>query len=227
MPIQCRSSPLRRGARLRPHPPAHRRHRADRRRRSGVHGADAGGDLLPRVPPCRVRHVRAVAVELDGEDRAGRFRLCGRAGLRVARVPPHLDLCAHRPHQEAGGPEGHARSALPNISSPPTCGRARILEDDYGVKPSDIHWIRGGIEEPGRAEKITLNAAAATCGWRTAPEGTTLSRCWRRARSTPSSRRARRHARAGRAEYRLAVPRPDRGRARTTSSAPASSRSCT
>jgi len=31
-----------------------------------------------------------------------------------------------------------------------------ILEDDYGVKPSDIHWIRGGIEEAGRPEKITI-----------------------------------------------------------------------
>src|SRR3954451_21470113 len=31
-----------------------------------------------------------------------------------------------------------------------------ILEDDHGVKPSDIHWIRGGIEEAGRPEKITI-----------------------------------------------------------------------
>jgi len=31
-----------------------------------------------------------------------------------------------------------------------------ILKDDHGVKPSDIHWIRAGIEEPGRPEKITL-----------------------------------------------------------------------
>ena len=32
-----------------------------------------------------------------------------------------------------------------------------ILQDDYGVKPSDVHWVRGGIEQPGRPEKITLN----------------------------------------------------------------------
>lgn len=31
-----------------------------------------------------------------------------------------------------------------------------ILEDDYGVKPSDIHWIRGGIAEAGRPEKIAI-----------------------------------------------------------------------
>ena len=26
-----------------------------------------------------------------------------------------------------------------------------LLEDEYGVKPSDIHWVRGGLEEAGRA----------------------------------------------------------------------------
>jgi 4,5-dihydroxyphthalate decarboxylase len=31
-----------------------------------------------------------------------------------------------------------------------------ILEDDYGVKPSDVHWIRGGIEEADRPEKIAV-----------------------------------------------------------------------
>jgi 4,5-dihydroxyphthalate decarboxylase len=31
-----------------------------------------------------------------------------------------------------------------------------LLEDEYGVKPSDIRWVRGGMEQPGRPEKITL-----------------------------------------------------------------------
>ena len=31
-----------------------------------------------------------------------------------------------------------------------------ILEDDYGVRPSDIHWIRGGIEDADRPEKISI-----------------------------------------------------------------------
>src|ERR1700704_2533308 len=31
-----------------------------------------------------------------------------------------------------------------------------FLEDDYGVKPSDIHWIRGGIDDAGRPEKISI-----------------------------------------------------------------------
>src|SRR6185295_3433769 len=31
-----------------------------------------------------------------------------------------------------------------------------ILEDDHGVKPSDIKWVRGAIEDAGRIEKISI-----------------------------------------------------------------------
>jgi len=31
-----------------------------------------------------------------------------------------------------------------------------LLEEDFGVKPADIHWIRGGLEEAGRLEKIPI-----------------------------------------------------------------------
>lgn len=31
-----------------------------------------------------------------------------------------------------------------------------LLEDEYGVRPSDIRWVRGGMERPGRLEKIRL-----------------------------------------------------------------------
>ena len=31
-----------------------------------------------------------------------------------------------------------------------------ILQDEYGVRPQDITWVRGGMEEAGRVEKISL-----------------------------------------------------------------------
>src|ERR1043166_2055192 len=31
-----------------------------------------------------------------------------------------------------------------------------LLEDEYGVKPSDVHWVRGGLEQPGRVEKMAV-----------------------------------------------------------------------
>jgi len=32
-----------------------------------------------------------------------------------------------------------------------------ILEDEYGVKPTEIHWRRGGVEEPGRGERAPID----------------------------------------------------------------------
>ncbi len=49
-----------------------------------------------------------------------------------------------------------------------------ILEDDYGVKPSDITWVRGGIEDPGRPEKITIKLPPGV-RLENAPDGTTIS----------------------------------------------------
>jgi 4,5-dihydroxyphthalate decarboxylase len=49
-----------------------------------------------------------------------------------------------------------------------------ILEDDFGVKPSDIHWIRGGIEHTGRPEKITIKLPDGV-RLDNAPEGKTIS----------------------------------------------------
>jgi 4,5-dihydroxyphthalate decarboxylase len=49
-----------------------------------------------------------------------------------------------------------------------------MLEDDHGVKGSDIHWIRGGIEHAGRPEKITVKLPAGV-RMDDAPEGKTIS----------------------------------------------------
>ena len=49
-----------------------------------------------------------------------------------------------------------------------------LLEDEYGVKPSDIHWIRGGLEQAGRIEKIAITLPADV-RLDPAPEGATLN----------------------------------------------------
>ncbi len=49
-----------------------------------------------------------------------------------------------------------------------------ILEDEYGVKPSDITWVRGGMDTPGRIEKITLQLGP-DMKLENAPEGKTLN----------------------------------------------------
>lgn len=35
-----------------------------------------------------------------------------------------------------------------------------ILEDDFGLRPADVHWRRGGVEEAGRGERAPLKLPA-------------------------------------------------------------------
>ena len=49
-----------------------------------------------------------------------------------------------------------------------------ILHDDFGVRPEDITWVRGGIDTPGRSEKIVLQLPPAL-RLENAPEGQTIS----------------------------------------------------
>jgi 4,5-dihydroxyphthalate decarboxylase len=49
-----------------------------------------------------------------------------------------------------------------------------FLEQDYGVRPSDLRWFRGGYEQAGRIEKIAL-ALPADVSVENVPEGATIS----------------------------------------------------
>lgn len=49
-----------------------------------------------------------------------------------------------------------------------------ILQDDYGVRPEECKWLRGGIEEPGRGERAPLDLPA-TIDLQQVPEDRTLS----------------------------------------------------
>ena len=66
-----------------------------------------------------------------------------------------------------------------------------FLEEDHGIRPSDITWVRGGYEQAGRVEKIGLSLPADV-HLESAPEGATISRhAGVSASSTPSSAPAR------------------------------------
>ena len=49
-----------------------------------------------------------------------------------------------------------------------------ILNDEYGVDPADIHWRRGGVEEPDRQERAPL-ALPPSIDLQQVPKGKTLS----------------------------------------------------
>jgi 4,5-dihydroxyphthalate decarboxylase len=55
------------------------------------------------------------------------------------------------------------------------CVWARIiLEDDHGVKPSEMTWVRGGIANPARPEKISISLPVGV-RMEDAREGLTIS----------------------------------------------------
>ena len=66
------------------------------------------------------------------------------------------------------------RVGLPEYQLTANVWARALLEDEYGVKPCEIEWVRGGIEQPGRPEKITLNLPEGV-RLADAPEGKTLS----------------------------------------------------
>ena len=49
-----------------------------------------------------------------------------------------------------------------------------FLEEDYGIRPTDMTWVRGGYENPGRVEKISLGLPA-NLRIESAPMGATIS----------------------------------------------------
>ena len=52
-----------------------------------------------------------------------------------------------------------------------------FLEDDYGVKRSDIHWIRGGIEQPAGRKRSRSNCRPG-CASTTRPRARPFRLCW-------------------------------------------------
>ncbi len=52
------------------------------------------------------------------------------------------------------------RIGLPEYQLSANVWARAILQDDYGVSPEDVIWVRGGIETPGRPEKIPLQLPA-------------------------------------------------------------------
>lgn len=66
------------------------------------------------------------------------------------------------------------RIGLPEYQLTANVWARSILEDDYGVTPSSVTWVRGGITEPGRPEKIKLQLPN-DIRLENAPEGQTIS----------------------------------------------------
>ena len=203
---------IRRDRQLRPGPPAVRRRGADRRRRSGVHDACRRRRFssAPSAPwistsaNCRCRASRSRPRRATVPMSACRRSCRARSGTTRSMCAPTASR-SRRTSRASG-------SACRNTSSPPASGRASFLEHDHGVKPSDVIWVRGGIDDPTPAGEDHHQAAARRAAGERAGRQDHLA--------ASGERRDRRLHRAARAaarrqeqsQHRLAVSRSDRGR---------------
>ncbi len=66
------------------------------------------------------------------------------------------------------------RVGLPEYQLTANVWARAILQDDHGVRPQDVTWVRGGIDTPGRPEKVKLQLPPEV-RIEEAPEGMTIS----------------------------------------------------
>ncbi len=66
------------------------------------------------------------------------------------------------------------RVGLPEYQLTANVWARALLADDFGVQPADISWVRGGIDTPGRPEKIKLQLPPDV-RLDNAPDGQTIS----------------------------------------------------
>jgi 4,5-dihydroxyphthalate decarboxylase len=92
----------------------------------------------------------------------------------LSRAFRHTSLWArrdriHKPEDLKG-----RRIGLPEYQLTAHVWARAILQDDFGVRPQDVTWVRGGIDTPGRPEKIGLQLPG-DIHVEQAAEGTTIS----------------------------------------------------
>jgi 4,5-dihydroxyphthalate decarboxylase len=66
------------------------------------------------------------------------------------------------------------RVGLPEYQLSANVWARGLLKEEFGIKPSDVTWVRGGIETPGRAEKLKVQLPGDV-KVEEAPEGETMS----------------------------------------------------
>lgn len=74
----------------------------------------------------------------------------------LSRAFRHTSIYARRDRINKPEDLRGKRIGLPEYQLTAMVWARAILEDDYGVRPQDVTWVRGGIDTPGRPEKISL-----------------------------------------------------------------------
>src|SRR5487761_2029602 len=78
----------------------------------------------------------------------------------VSRAFRHTSIYVRTDRIKAPADLKGKKVGLPEYQLTANVWARAILEDDHGVKPSDIQWVRGGIEDADRPEKISIKLPA-------------------------------------------------------------------
>lgn len=74
----------------------------------------------------------------------------------LSRAFRHTALYVRRDRIRAPADLRGKRVGIPEYQLTANVWARALLKDDHGILPSDVTWVRGGIEAPGRAEKLKL-----------------------------------------------------------------------
>ena len=74
----------------------------------------------------------------------------------LSRAFRHTSICVRTDRIKVPGDLKGRTIGVPEYQLTANVWARAILQDDFGVKPSDIRWVRGGMEDAGRLEKIAI-----------------------------------------------------------------------
>lgn len=92
----------------------------------------------------------------------------------LSRAFRHTSLYARKDRIKRPEDLKGKRIGLPEYQLTANVWARALLQDDYGVRPEDVTFVRGGIDTPGRPEKIALQLPPGV-RVEPAPEGVTIS----------------------------------------------------
>jgi hypothetical protein len=119
--------------------------------------------LLQVLQASGVRHHGDVPEQPRPDGRAGDVHVCRNTRDRFTGFSPggiyiRTDRGIEKPEDLKGRTIG-----LPEYRQTATAWIRGILHDEYGVRPTDVKWRTGGIEEPGRGERSPNRFPSKLC----------------------------------------------------------------
>jgi 4,5-dihydroxyphthalate decarboxylase len=92
----------------------------------------------------------------------------------VSRAFRHTSIYVRTDRIKAPGDLKGRKVGVPEYQLTANVWARAILQDDFGVAPADMRWVRGAIEHAGRIEKISISLPPGV-SLENAPEGRTIS----------------------------------------------------